>query len=114
MEHGVCEGTVVSFTTARSKYRIEYTDGTTAALSKTALKKLLLPPPVASTAAAAEAASAVIGTTAVGDGVPTAVEADTEAPPEVLTAVAAAAPLDGAAATDGTVSKAGVQHQRTN
>ena len=72
---GVCEGTVVSFTTAGSKYRIEYTDGTTAALTKTALKRILLSPPVPSTAAETDAPSAV------GDGMPTATDADTKAPP---------------------------------
>ena len=64
----------------------------------------------------------LIGTTAVGAGMPTATESDTEAPPEDLTAVAtkphaaatAAAALDEAAATDGTVTQAAVQHQRTN
>ena len=71
---GVCEGTVVSFTTR--KYSIEYTDGTTAALTRTALKKVLSLPPDAGTTAATDAPSAV------GDGMPTATEADTEAPPE--------------------------------
>ena len=62
----------------------------------------------------------MIGRTATADGIPAAIEADTEAPPEDGTAVAtkrhaaAEAALDGAAATDGTVSKAAVQHQRTN
>ena len=41
--HGVCEGTVVSFASHGSKYSIEYTDGTTAALTKTALTKILSP-----------------------------------------------------------------------
>ena len=109
---GVCEGSVVLFTTAGSKYCIEYTDGTTAALTKIALNKVLSPPPIAGTAAATDAASAVIGRTAVGGGIPTATEATTKAPPEGETAASALAALDEAAATDGTVSKAGVQHQR--
>jgi len=100
------------------KYCIEYIDGTIAiaALTKTALKKVLLPPLVKPFAT--DAPSVTRG--AVGeDGVPTATESDTEAPPEEGTAVAtephaAAAALDEAAATDGTVSKAAVQHQRTN
>ena len=88
--HGVCEGTVVSFTTAGSKYRIEYTDGTTAALTKTALMKVLSPPPIAGTAAETDAASAIIGRTAAGDGISTATEANTEAPPEDETTVSSA------------------------
>ena len=117
---GVCEGTVVSFTTSGGcKYSIQYRDGTTATLTKTTLKKILLPPPDASTAAET-AAAALIGRTAVADGMPTAAETDTEAPPEDGTAVAtkphaaAAAALDEAAATDGTVTQAAVQHVRTN
>ena len=39
--HGVCEGTVVAFATRASKYSIQYTDGTTAMLTKTALTELL-------------------------------------------------------------------------
>ena len=63
--HGVCDGTVVSFTTAGGKYCIQYTDGTTAALTKTALTKVLSPPPVAVTAVATDIISAVvIGSTA--------------------------------------------------
>ena len=80
--HSVCEGTVVSFTTAGSKYRIEYTDGTTAALTKTAIMEVLSPPPMASTAAETDVASAIIGRTAAGDGISTATEANTEVPPE--------------------------------
>ena len=67
--------------------------------------------PDAATAAAAATASAVVGTTAVGGGVSTAIEADTEAPPEDLTA-AAAVGVEQAAATDGTVTQTAVQHQR--
>ena len=48
--HGVCVGTVVSFMTSGYKYCIEYTDGTSAVLTKTALTKLLPLPPVAGTA----------------------------------------------------------------
>ena len=42
VEHSACEGTVVAFTTCESKYRIQYTDGTTAMLTKTALTKILV------------------------------------------------------------------------
>ena len=38
----VCLGTVVAFKST-GKYTIQYTDGTTAALNKTALKKVLSP-----------------------------------------------------------------------
>ena len=83
VEHGVCEGTVVSFTTTGGcKYSIQYTDGTTAALTQTALKRILLPPQVASTAAETDAASTL------GDGMPTTTEAGTDAPPEEGTAAA--------------------------
>ena len=50
--HGVCEGTVVAFTTHGSKYNIQYTDGTTAMLTKTALTKILvtdIAPPISVT-----------------------------------------------------------------
>ena len=112
---GVCEGTVGSFTTTgESEYSIQYTDGTTAALTQAALKKVLLPPPDAATATA----PAVIGRTVVTDGVPTTAETYTKAPPEDGPAIAAAshtaATLDEAAATEGTVTKAAVQRQRTN
>ena len=40
---GVCEGTVVAFTPHGSKYSIQYTDGTTTMLAKTALTKILSP-----------------------------------------------------------------------
>ena len=112
------EGTVVSFTTTGGcKYSIQYTDGTTAALTQAAPKKVLLLPPVAHMATDAPSA-ALIGRTAVGDGVPTSTEADTQAPPEDGTAVATkphaatVAAVDEAAATDLTVTKVGVQHQR--
>jgi hypothetical protein len=39
----VCEGTVVAFTRSARRYTIQYTDGATAMLTTTALKKVLLP-----------------------------------------------------------------------
>ena len=41
VNHGVCAGTVVAFKS--NKFMIEYTDGTTAMVTKTALKKKLSP-----------------------------------------------------------------------
>ena len=48
----VCLGTVVAFKST-GKYTIQYTDGTTAALNKTALKKVLSPTLTKETAAVA-------------------------------------------------------------
>ena len=59
VEHGVCEGTVVAFITLWSKYSIQYTDGTTAMLTKTALTKVLIPV-VADEASAATAAEPIL------------------------------------------------------
>ena len=59
--HGVCEGTVVAFITLWSKYNIQYTDGTDAMLTKTALTKMLIPVVADETAAlAANETSAAI------------------------------------------------------
>merc|ERR1712166_1279725 len=55
VEHGVCEGTVVAFITLWSKYCIQYTDGTTAMLTKTALTKVLIPVVADETSAATAA-----------------------------------------------------------
>ena len=65
-----CKGTVVAFKTSGCKYMIQYTDGTTAMLNKTALKKILSPEiteqiPIAEPATAAAAAAVMVGDEAV-------------------------------------------------
>ena len=57
-EHRVCEGTITDF--KASKYIIQYKDGTTASLTKTALMKVLRPVLVEATAAAPLAVAAAV------------------------------------------------------
>ena len=67
----VCLGTVVAFKST-GKYTIQYTDGTTAALNKTALKRVLSPTLTKETAAVAVHEPAIETSIAMAEGAGTA------------------------------------------
>ena len=72
----VCLGTVVAFKST-GKYTIQYTDGTTAALNKTALKKVLSPTLTKETAAVAVHEPAVETSIPMAEGAETATKKPT-------------------------------------
>ena len=114
--HGVCEGTVVSFTTRWKQIQYPVHRWYDCSTHQNSTQETIITATSCWYNSCNSCSSTSDRENSSGDGIPTATEADTEAPPEDGTAVAtttpAAAALDEAAATDGTVTKAGVQHQR--